>query len=224
MFRGALRAPKKVIDLKENGAILTHSRKVLRGTLNIYFPQKAQTFRGALRAPQSVMNFKENGAILTHSRSMIRATLERYLPQKSQNSSRRTTRAAKYNKFERKQCDFGTLQERSMGHFGKIFAPKKPKIFRGTLRAPPKVINFKENGAILAYSRSVLKGTLNRYLPQKKPKFFAARCARRKKVINFKENGEILTHSRKVLRATLNRYLPQKKSKVFAARCARRQK
>merc|ERR1712015_385744 len=113
------------------------------------------------------MNFKENGAILAHSRSVIRATLERYLPQKSQNSSRRTTRAATYNKFERKQCDFGTLQERFKRHFGKIFAPKRANFFRGALRAPQSVINFKENGAILAHSRSYLRGTLERYLPPK---------------------------------------------------------
>ena len=64
--------------------------------------------------------------------------------------------AAKCYQFLRKQRDFGSLLKRSKGHFGQIFDHKKSQIFRGALCAPQNVINLKENGTILAHSRSIL--------------------------------------------------------------------
>ena len=82
--------------------------------------------------------------------------------------------------------------------FGTLFWCVKLKFFKllellsrkSVLKVPKRTVGtllmlvFKESARrkhILAHSRSVLRGTLESYLPQKSPKFFAARYAGRQK-------------------------------------------
>ena len=120
--------------------------------------------------------------------------------------------------------DFGSLQQRSKGHlktkisakkrlkffllrgtFKQISAQKKAENFRGALRAPQTIINFKEKCAILAHSRNVLRGTFKKILAPKEATHFRGALRAPQTIINFKANCAILARSRSALRDTLKK-------------------